>query len=762
MQLVLHVANVVNDPKNSLYPNKVVATSAAEMKDAIKKDHVCASYADDRRSNSNFLESNVLVMDCDNDHSDDPSEWVTPEKLEALFPDISYAIAFSRNHMKAKAGKSERPRLHVYFEIGTCKDPDVYAGIKRAVWSKYPFFDENALDAARFIFGADTGDVIWHEGWTRIDDTVSAVTVKTSAGKTEPSKPNGYVIPEGSRNSTLSRFAAKVLTRLGNTESSYEEFLKQAEKCDPPLPKAELNEIWKSALSFYEKKVVPSKGYLPPEKYATMHFHTSLLPEDYTDLGEAKVLRREYGSELMYSNETHFLRYDGISWIENDLYAMGAIFEFLDLQLADAKEQVENTKQALIKAKMAKSVMRNGVETIELMKKADDEHPLVIAFHKAEAYYKFAMLRRDYNRISATANTVKPMISVDVNDLDKDAFLLNTPDGTYNLRLGVAGSQPHDPSDLITKKTACSVGDDGKTLWLNALDTFFCKNQELIDYVQQVVGLAAIGKVLHEHLIIAYGNGANGKSTFWNAIARVMGDYSGDISAEILTTTKSCRNVKPEIAELRGRRLVIASELEEGTRLNTGIVKQLCSVNAIVGEKKYKNPFSFLPSHTLVLYTNHLPKVGANDDGTWRRMIVVPFDAKITGSSDIKNYTDFLFEHAGPFILKWIIEGAQKVINNDYRLEAPAVVTNAIEAYRAENDWLAHFLSECCDTDPVNNERSGQLYQSYRAYCTRTGDYIRSNADFNAALEHAGFERRKTKTGSIIYGLKLRDGQDFL
>ena len=71
------------------------------------------------------------------------------------------------------------------------------------------------------------------------------------------------------------------------------------------------------------------------------------------------------------------------------------------------------------------------------------------------------------------------------------------------------------------------------------------------------------------------------------------------------------RNVKQEMAELKGKRLIIASELEEGTRLNTGMVKQLCSTDPIQAEKKYKDPFSFDPSHTLVLYTNHLPRVSA-------------------------------------------------------------------------------------------------------------------------------------------------------
>ena len=138
-----------------------------------------------------------------------------------------------------------------------------------------------------------------------------------------------------------------------------------------------------------------------------------------------------------------------------------------------------------------------------------------------------------------------------------------------------------------------------------------------------------------------YGEGRNGKSTFWNTLSRVLGTYSGNMSADTLTV--GCkRNVKPELAEAKGKRIIIAAELEEGMRLNTSNVKQLCSTDEIYAEKKYKDPFSFVPSHTLVLYTNHLPKVGAIDAGTWRRLIVIPFNAKIEGSSDIKNYLCFL------------------------------------------------------------------------------------------------------------------------
>lgn len=281
----------------------------------------------------------------------------------------------------------------------------------------------------------------------------------------------------------------------------------------------------------------------------------------------------------------------------------------------------------------------------------------------------------------------------------------------------------------------------------------------MIDYVQQIVGLSAIGKVYVEALVIAYGEGSNGKSTFWNTIARILGSYSGTISADALTV--GCkRNVKPEMAELKGKRLVIAAELEEGMRLNTSIVKQLCSTDEVTAEKKYKDPFKYVPTHTLVLYTNHLPKVGANDDGIWRRLIVIPFNAKITGKSDIKNYSDHLAENAGGAVLSWIIEGAMKAIKNNYKMKIPKVVEDAINKYRENNDWLSSFVEECCEVDSTYTQKSGEFYQEYRLYCARTGEYTRSTTDFYTALENAGFEKKKTKVGAVIRGIRLKS--DFM
>ena len=761
MQITMCNANCVENAANCSYPNKVTVTDAASMESVIAWDHVCAIYKGNRRSNDNFIESDVIPMDIDNDHSDNPDDWITEEKMEKLFGDIDYVLAPSRHHMLTKDGRSERPRYHVYFPIEKCTDVKKYTTMKTAIQKAHPFFDDNALDAARFLFGSKTDEVIWHEGWMSIIDDIE--TEDADDGMFDDGTVSGS-ITEGSRNKTLSRFAGKVLKRYGECDKAHEVFMKQADKCDPPLDVAELNTIWFSALKFFRNKISGSSGYVPPDQYNDDFCGEpgSLRPDDYSDVGQAKVLSATYGDELKYTPATDYIRFDGEVWVEDRQMAVGACVEFLDLQLQDAKDYMETAKKALVDAGYPEESVNCGSKV--LAKDCDikpDDLSIYYMLVGAEKYMAFAMKRRDYKYITSALNVAKSMLSIKVSDLDKNPNLLNTPYATYDLTKGIAGEQPHDPSDLITKITECSPGDEGMDIWLDALDTFFCSDTELIEYVQKVIGLAAIGRVYEEFIIIAYGDGANGKSTFWNTVARVLGTYSGKISSDILTMGNKV-NAQPEMAELKGKRLIIASEMQEGVRLNTAGVKQLCSTDEIQACKKYKDPFHFVPSHQVVLYTNHLPKVGANDDGIWRRLKVIPFNAKIKGNSDIKNYADYLYEKAGSAIMKWIIEGAKKVSKSDHKVDDPKCVKDAVAAYRDDNDWLGHFIADCCEVDNSYEEKSGEFYQQYRAYCIQSGEYIRSTTDFYAAVEKMGFYRRKTNKGSFVTGVKLKTGSDFI
>jgi len=748
----IYHADCIGQANNCLYPHSVEITDAASLTRAVSRDYVCAAYEGSYRNNDNFLGSDCLSVECDNDHSDDPLDWKTPADIAEAFPGVSFAVHYSRNHMKTKNGRAARPKFHAFFAIDRLTDAEEYSNLKKLVNVIFPYFDTKALDAARFYFGTPKPVVELFPGTMNLTEFLC--TEDFDAEMPEGTHGGTQIILEGSRNATMSRFAGRVIKKYGDTDEALQCFLEEAEKCTPPLDEQELMTIWHSAQKFFTK-VCQQDGYVAPEDYNRGY---SLRPADFSDIGQAKVLAQEYEGEMVYTDATDYMCYDGTHWAESKQLAVGACEDFLDRQLAEAILAVDKAKQALLDAGVGQDIIASGGKTLE--KAIDDRSEKAFAeYCFAIAYKTFVMKRRDMKYVTSALQAAKPMLLHSIQEFDTQEYLLNTPSATYDLRLGMSGARDHSPEDLITKMTTVAPSDEGMELWLSSVENFFCGDKELMDYVQQTVGLAAIGKVYQEALIIAYGEGSNGKSTFWNAIAKVLGSYSGSMSADSLTV--GCkRNVKPEMAELKGKRLVIAAELEEGMRLNTSIVKQLCSTDEISAEKKYKDPFKYTPTHTLVLYTNHLPRVGANDDGTWRRLIVIPFNAKIRGKSDIKNYADYLVRNAGGAILAWIIEGAQKAIHNNFKLAVPQVVQDAIAQYRDNNDWLSIFLEDCCEIDRTFTQKSGELYQEYRAYCQRNGEYARSTTDFYTGLENAGFGRHKTKKGSFIYGLRLKS--DFL
>lgn len=744
MTFNLSMANCTGNPKNKSYPNKTVITKSDDLKTAAAFDHVCGTFKNDLRSVANFESSDCIVMDCDNDHSDNPADWIPPEKLTELFPDVNLVVVSSRNNMKSKGTKSARPRFHVYFPIRSTTDAAAYSELKKRIHKTANFFDGNALDAARFIYGNSNAEVLWVEGIFNIDDFLDTQDEQDFSDFDESTR----AITEGSRNNIMSRFAGRVIMRFGNTDKARELFDQKAAKCDPPLDDEELETIWNSAVKF-GKKVSSDPNYIPPDKFGEL----SLKPADYSDIGQAKVLAREYANELVYTDGSDYMRYDGTRWVESKQLAVGAVEEFLDLQLQDANNAVQMAITALVKSGVAKDAVISGGKALEKVIDGKSEQAFK-EYMAAMSYRNFVMKRRDMKYIISALQAAKPMLLRDIREFDTQEFLLNTPVGTYDLRKGLDGLESHSADNWLTKVTAVAPSEENKELWENAINEFFCGDSELVDYVQMIVGLAAIGKVYMEALIISYGQGSNGKSTFWNTIARVLGTYSGTISADALTV--GCkRNVKPEMAELKGKRLVIAAELEEGVRLNTSVVKQLCSTDEVGAEKKYKDPFKYTPTHTLVLYTNHLPRVGASDEGTWR-LIVIPFNATIKGKADIKNYSDYLFNKAGGAVLLWIIEGAKKTIESDFHLPLPKCVEDAIGQYRESSDWLSVFIDECCEVDPSHTQKSGEFYQEYRAFCMRTGEFARSTSDFYAALELAGYEKHKSRTGAMVYGIRVK------
>ena len=760
-KFILSLTKVRQNPKNIVFADTVEVTSVDELKASCLFDHVGAVLRDGYRSNKDFVTSNVVIMDCDNE-DDNPETWVTPEKVAEDLPGVEFAVVPSRHNMLPKGDKEPRPKFHVYFPIRDCADIEAYVGLKDELLRRCPYFDSNARDAARMIFGVENPEVtVYNEGERSltVDDYINSNPLEPASDSTaEPvttSLPiigDSFVIPEGRRNMTVFRKAIRLFIRYGIGDEAISNIFSVAARCEPPLEESELNAIIESAKG-YAEDIIKNNDYIPPEVYSRLKGEYE--PDDYTDIGQAKVFEKVFGEVVKFSPETRCLVYNGVYWEESDEKARLLVHQLTELQMQDADSLLKfwetELKEAGVGAGLDEKLTTKQITSVLTAK----QKVIYEQYQRAVQYKAFVLKRRQTGAIAAVLKEAAPHLAIDVSTLDSETYLLNTPAGTYDLRAGADVVYPHKAEDYITKVTAVSPSDEGMELWEAMLDVVFCGDQDLKSYVQQLAGLAAIGGVFAENLIIAYGEGRNGKSTLFNVIARVLGSYSGSLSADVLTN--SCRrNIKPELAELRGKRLVIASELEEGNGLNTAVLKQLCSTDPIYAEPKYRRPFSFIPTHLAVLCTNHLPSIGTMDTGTWRRIKVVPFNAVIQGDSEVKNYTEYLFKNAGGAILKWIMDGSKMVIENGYKIEVPDAVKSVVEEYRATNNDFQEFLDSCCNVGDGYSIPSGELYTAYRSYATSQGFFPKNKQNFYSNLERAGFSKRRVTRGVVVMGLTLK------
>ena len=142
----IYHADCIGQANNCLYPHSVEITDAASLTRAVSRDYVCAAYEGSYRNNDNFLGSDCLSVECDNDHSDDPLDWKTPADIAEAFPGVSFAVHYSRNHMKVKNGRAARPKFHTFFAIDRLTDAEEYSNLKKLVNVIFPYFDTKALD----------------------------------------------------------------------------------------------------------------------------------------------------------------------------------------------------------------------------------------------------------------------------------------------------------------------------------------------------------------------------------------------------------------------------------------------------------------------------------------------------------------------------------------------------------------------------------------------------------------------------------------
>jgi putative DNA primase/helicase len=433
-----------------------------------------------------------------------------------------------------------------------------------------------------------------------------------------------------------------------------------------------------------------------------------LPTEPRTELGYARRLVHVYGNRLRYVPAwRRWLAWDGRRW-EHD---------------------TTRQPQRLMKA-IARRVMADAL----VVEDEQRRRALVNLARRGESSAGVAG--------ALTLAGTEPGVVVTPDDLDADPWLLNCRNGTLDLRTGEL--RRHDPADLLTKVTGaayrpCAAGAEFAR-FLERVQP----SEEMRSYLARLFGHALEGRQVEHVLGILWGAGANGKGTLVGAVDRALGDYSDAADPELLTA-RTYDAHPTGVADLFGLRLAVLHESDRGRRLAESTIKRLTGGDRVKARRMRENFWSFDPSHSFVILTNHRPIVAGTDEGIWRRLRLVPFDVVVpAGERDEELPAKLGLELEA--VLAWLVAGYRDW--REHGLAEPNQVTAATDSYRAESDVLARFLDERCLTGPHFHVGSSELFAAWAKWCADEGETAGTQTAFSTALTNRGLD--KHKTGGIM------------
>jgi len=339
--------------------------------------------------------------------------------------------------------------------------------------------------------------------------------------------------------------------------------------------------------------------------------------------------------------------------------------------------------------------------------KEDDEK-------KRKELLKWAIQSESAVRIDAMIKTARPYLTIPSAQFDTRPDMLCVRNGVVNLRTGQL--IPHDATMMLTKRTDIDYDPTATApTWRAFLDRIFEGNGDVLQFIQRAVGYTLTGSTDEHCLFFLYGVGANGKSTFLEAMRMLMGEYYVTTSVEAMLATEYTGGATPYVASLPGMRMAMASEMPEGRRFNESLIKDITGGGTITARHLYGAPFEFQPSHTMWISGNYRPRITGTDEGIWRRLKVVPFNAFIPPEQrrPMAEVLDgFRNELSG--ILTWAVQGA--VAWYDWGLPTSPTIEQATMEYRGEEDVVARFVAAVCVLQPDAMTAKHKVFEAWQQW----------------------------------------------
>lgn len=343
--------------------------------------------------------------------------------------------------------------------------------------------------------------------------------------------------------------------------------------------------------------------------------------------------------------------------------------------------------------------------------------------HEKAVFAAAAALVRNEQRLDAMISMGRSERGMWVGDpsvFDSDPWQLVCPNGVLDLRSGAVSAA--SPEMRISRQ--CLVPYEPAAQcprFLKFLDEVFQGDQEVIAFVQRLLGYCLTGNVAEEKMFYWYGSGANGKSVLGDVVGRLLGDYTIQVSSALLKKDpKGGSASETHAARLAGVRLAQMNEIGEGEHWDDARLKELTSREEITAKELYAMPFTFRPTHKLIVRGNNKPVIRDTSDGTWRRMVLIGFNRVFQQHEREEALDEWLVQHEGAGILAWLVDGCLKWQREGMKL--PAKVVSETAAYKADSDVFGQWLEECCDMSNHKATASKKsVRDSYARWCEENG-----------------------------------------
>jgi len=471
------------------------------------------------------------------------------------------------------------------------------------------------------------------------------------------------------------------------------------------------------------------------------------IPIRQTDRGNALRLCARHGADLRYCHPWgQWLVWDGARWAPD---ATGAA-------MRRAKETITAAYR-----ETAGEITELGKQ---LAAAADDET-------KAKLETKLNTTKRTLTwfRQSEQAPRLNAMLELCRSDLpipiktehmDKHPMLLNVLNGTIDLETGKLYA--HRRGDFLTRVCPAKYFPEAPCpTWLGFHQSILNGDEELMEFSHRVLGYAITALNTEDLIVICYGAGSNGKTTYVETMHDVLGeDYSTPAPVELLMHSTGQRHPTEKMV-LHGKRFVSVAETPQGGRLNAHAIKAMTSRDRIVGRRVFENVWSFMPSHKLFIATNHRPVIGDNSVGMWRRLRLLPFEVRFHDPANAPPDTAaHLLQDKGlagklraerEGILAWLVKGALAWKRNG--LPMPGKVQAATASYQADEDLVGQFLDECCTQGPECSVKASVLYKAFGDWCDRGGLKKPGQRSFGEGIGERAV--RYTSNGTWYQGIQL-------